>query len=301
MSEERWPIIDTHFHIGCSELHTFVAEEELIPILDREGVDMAVCFQQPRGHLFETPDWNPFHGNDYVAKIQRMFPTRVIGLATVAPYFIAPRTYSYPPSKRGQPFTLITRSPSLEEMERSILELGLHGLKMLPDVQGIPVNDRNMVFQLLDVMVRLQKETNRRLFVVVHCAENHQFNSVEAIADAARNYPDLMFFVAHCGFMRGTRKIPWVFGDLDNFFLDVTLCGAILPLIPSWEKYGPTRFVAGSDMVFASYRVMRAIVDDLCSNPEEKALVMGGNMARFLGIPKIKVVDSGDNVVAGTP
>lgn len=291
MSEERWPVIDTHFHIGVTGLFTFIAEEELIPILDREGIDMAVCFQQPQGYMHETPDWNPFIGNDYIAKIQRMFPDRVIGLATVAPFYQAPQVYSYPPSKKGQKFGLVTRSPSLEEVERCILDLDLNGLKMLPVLHGYPVNDRQLVFPLMDILVRLQKEANRRFFMVIHCDGDHQYNSVEAIADLVKHYPDLLFLVAHSGFMRGTRKIPWAFGDVGNFFLDLTVCGSTLPVLPSWEKYGPTRFSAGSDSVFAPYSVMRAIVDDLCDTPEEKALVMGGNLARYLGIPKIKGSD----------
>ena len=103
---DRWPVIDTHFHIGVSGTVTFLAEEELIPWMDKAGIDLQFVFQQNEGYTHKTPDWNPFIGNDYVARIQGMYPERVRGLATVNPYYrpsallvaIAPRGAAIRPS-----------------------------------------------------------------------------------------------------------------------------------------------------------------------------------------------------------
>lgn len=83
---ERWPVVDTHFHIGVNGITTFIAEEEMVPWMDEAGTDIQVVFQLNEGFTHRTPDWNPYTGNDYVGKIQRMFPDRTIGLGTVNPY-----------------------------------------------------------------------------------------------------------------------------------------------------------------------------------------------------------------------
>ena len=40
MKRERWPVIDTHLHVGVNPTTTFIAEEELIPYLDENGIDI---------------------------------------------------------------------------------------------------------------------------------------------------------------------------------------------------------------------------------------------------------------------
>ena len=125
--KERWPVIDTHFHIGVNRLITFLAEEELIPWMDEAGTDIQIVFQVNEGFAHETPDWNPWVGNDYIAKIQNMFPDRVIGLAIVNPWLQAPGVwrFPYPDPRDGKPFDKVSRSLALEELERSIVDLGL--------------------------------------------------------------------------------------------------------------------------------------------------------------------------------
>ncbi len=54
------------------------------------------------------------------------------------------------------------------------------------------------------------------------------------------------------------------------------------------RKYGAQRFTAGSDGPFASSLVKMAIVEDVANSEEEKELILGGNLAKYLGIPKIE-------------
>jgi predicted TIM-barrel fold metal-dependent hydrolase len=138
--KSEWPIVDVHHHVGVSTTCTFIAEEVLIPWMDDGGIDIQVVFQVNQHACHRTPDWNPFLGNDYIAKVQRMFSDRVIGLARIDPWQQPPARYSYPPAMRGKPFDRFTRNPAIEEIRRAILELGLWGIKMHPKEHGFPVN-----------------------------------------------------------------------------------------------------------------------------------------------------------------
>src|SRR4029079_16996795 len=126
MTVERvWPIIDTHHHIGLITTCTFIAKDALLPWMEAGRVDVQVVFQVNQGACHRTPDWNPYIGNDYIAKIQRTFPERVIGLATINHWQQQPGKYSYPPDLRGKPLDRVTRNLANEERHRAILELGL--------------------------------------------------------------------------------------------------------------------------------------------------------------------------------
>lgn len=67
-------IIDAHNHIG--ERHDLrLTAENLVRLMDRAGVDMAVAFSFPKL-------WD----NDYVARAVKAFPDRLIGFVGVNPW-----------------------------------------------------------------------------------------------------------------------------------------------------------------------------------------------------------------------
>jgi predicted TIM-barrel fold metal-dependent hydrolase len=68
----------------------------------------------------ETTTSDPFEGNDYVAEVMRRYPDVFIGWASVDPW-------------KGRAGVL--------ELERSVTELGLSGLKLHPITQGFFPND----------------------------------------------------------------------------------------------------------------------------------------------------------------
>ena len=288
MSKERYPVIDTHFHVGVNIINTFIAEDDLIPWMDDAKIDIQIIFQVNEGFTHRTPDWNPYLGNDYIAKIQKMLPERVVGLATINPWHQAPKDYVFPLSKRGQSFNAVTASPTLDEVERSIVDLGLCGLKMHPLEHGYAVNNADLIHPIMDRLTQLQRKVDRRLIVVVHAMGDSPFNSPEAIADIAKYYPDLLFLMAHSGFVWGYGTVARVVGPCENVMFDLTTCAQKSVVLEAYEKYGVQRFTAGSDGPFASSSVKMAIVADLVNDDEEEELVLGGNLAKYLGIPKIE-------------
>ena len=51
VKKDRWPVIDTHCHIGVNLINTFDAEKELIPYMDKNGVDIQVVFHNQPGSV----------------------------------------------------------------------------------------------------------------------------------------------------------------------------------------------------------------------------------------------------------
>jgi predicted TIM-barrel fold metal-dependent hydrolase len=253
--------------------------------MDRAGVDIQFIFQVNQAACHRTPDWNPYLGNDYVAKIQRMFPKRVIGLATINPWLQPPRGYTYPPEKRGKGFPLVSRNLALEECERAIGELGLRGVKMHPREHGYPVNHWT-VRQILDKLTALQRQGGRRLVVVVHAAADSNYNTPEAIGDVAKDYPDLLFLLAHAGYIWGGKTLARMVGPYENALFDLTACPDAGTVAEARDAYGAARFVAGTDGPFAWPAVKNAIVASVFPDPEEQAMVLGGNLCRMLGLPE---------------
>jgi hypothetical protein len=285
---ERWPVIDTHQHIGVGPQNTFIAEEELLPFQEREGVDISIIYQNNEGFTHRTPDWNPWTGNDYVAKVQRLLGDRAISLARVNQFMCPAQTYHFPPEKFGQPFDRATRNETLEELERCIVELGMSGLKSHPMLDGCAINHPFLMRSIFDLLTKLQDQVKRRFLVVVHCMGDSVFNSPEALADIAKYYPDLLFIAAHSGHVWGEATVSHVLGPLDNVMFDLTGCGQKSVVIEAYNTWGVERFTNGWDYPYAGPGVVRAIVEDLCESEEERQLVYGGNLAKYLGIPKIQ-------------
>ncbi len=286
----RWPVIDTHCHIGVNLINTFVAETELIPYLDKNGVDIQILFQVNEGFAHRTPEWNPFVGNDYIAKIQKMFPERVIGLATINPWLQRPKTYNYPPNEDGRPMDLPIKDEAIEELDRSILELGLWGLKMHPLEHNYEINNPTAVYPLLQRLTELQKISGRKMIVVIHGAGDSVNNTATAIAETAKAFPELLFLMAHAGFIWCYGTTSAVSIPVPNLMLDLTLNVGPYSVKDAYKACGPSKFTIGTDGPFDLAEIKDPIVRALTGDDEEAyQLIMGGNIAKYLDIPKIPV------------
>jgi hypothetical protein len=280
----RWPVIDTHFHLGINPLihHT---PDDLKRWMVDGGVDIQIVFQVNEGFVHKTPSWNPYIGNDFIADTQRAMPGRLIGLGMVNPYHQPPQ----PASGNSSRLRVVTRNPVLEELDRIIGELGLSGLKMHPYESHFQFNNPRIIFPIMERLVKLQDEVGRRLMIVTHAAGDSMNNSPEAIADTARRFPSLLFIAAHAGYKWGVPTIGQTLAREPNVLLDLTTFATTGALEHIYDEYGPARFSAGSDGPFATNRVKNAIVSSLTKgDAEASALILGGNVAKYLGLAKVE-------------
>lgn len=288
-TSERWPVIDTHYHTGVCLINTFDAEHELIPWMDKNGVDIQVIFQVNEGFAHRSPDWNPYIGNDYIAKIQRMFPERVIGLCTLDPWHQAPKTYNWPKSKFGRPMDLPIENETLDELERSIMDLGLQGIKLHPLEHNFEINNKALIYPIMEKLTELQHRAGRKMIVVTHCAGDSVNNTPTQMAQVARDFPEILFIMAHGGYMWAYGTTADVSAGIDNLMVDLTLNVTPTTLRQLYLNEGAGRFCIGTDGPFDLATTKELVVRDLVGdNEEDVQLIMGGNLAKYLGIPKIK-------------
>ncbi len=165
---------------------------------DHAGFDrivvLAISPQYLDGRLIGTVDpddvlglGSPMHPercNEYVAAVVGSDPDRFIGFASVNPAYRGARA-------------------AVDELERSILELGLSGVKLYPMYQHWAANDRNLAFPIYEKALELG------IPVMIHQAGSTRIDAELELArpavldDVGRVFRDLRVIVAHCGW-------PWV-------------------------------------------------------------------------------------------
>ncbi len=89
---------------------------------------------------------------------------------------------------------------------------------------------------IMDRLTQLQRKVDRRLIIVVHAMGDSPFNSPEAIADIAKCYPDLLFLMAHSGFVWGYGTVTRVVGPCENVMFDLTTCAQNSVVLEAYEK-----------------------------------------------------------------
>jgi predicted TIM-barrel fold metal-dependent hydrolase len=180
-AEEAWPTIGAEQslrdHAGFDKVVVLAVSPQF---LDGEligTVDNAGLTQVPGAP-------NPEKCNDYVADIVGQAPDRFIGFASVNPVYQGPER-------------------AVAELERSVTELGLTGLKLYPMYQNWSPDDREIAFPIF------AKAADLGIPVMVHQAGSTRIDARLSLGrpalldDVGREFRDLVVILAHCG-------IPWI-------------------------------------------------------------------------------------------
>lgn len=135
----------------------------------------------------ETASGQPYVGNDYIASIVRQYPDQFIGFASVDPW-------------KGQ--------LAINELERSVRELGLRGLKLHPTTQAFYPND-------LRFYPLWAKASALGIPVLFHSGQTGvgsgtpggggyklKYSHPMLLDDVAADFPDLTIIMAH-------PAVPW--------------------------------------------------------------------------------------------
>ena len=167
-------------------------------VRDHAGFDksiiLAVSPQWLDGRLIGTVDTegnlgvegppDPEKCNDYIAACVRADPEHLIGFASVNPAYQGPQA-------------------AVEELERSVAELGLSGVKLYPMYQHWMANDPEIAFPVYAKAQELQ------IPVMIHQAGSTRIDArlelgrPALLDDIGRTFRDLRVIVAHLGW-------PWV-------------------------------------------------------------------------------------------
>ena len=214
---------------------------------DANGVDACYTFMT-KGLQLES---RIVESNDGLARLRDQAPDRLYPWGTVHPAW---------PEKKIR-----------SEIRRIRKNLGLHGLKLVPLVQGYPLSAAGM-----DIIA--QEAADLDLPVTIHDGSPEYCSAIQVVY-FARKYPKVKVLSAH----GGLRELWPDFIDAVKQLHNVWIC---LSGPTQWgiqtlyDELGPERLLFGSDGGIGHRTVTTAYlrrIERLNAPKEHKALILGGN------------------------
>jgi len=268
-------------------------------VLAREGVDMQVLtLTTPGTHIESLP--------------------RAVGLARLVNDSLAAVARS-----RGKRFTALATLPlndpaaSAAELERAVTGLGLRGAMLFSNVNGVALADPRYwpLYERADALeavlyihpihpVGVAAMTEYWLMPLVGFPMDTTLAAAHLVfSGVAERFPRIRWVLGHLG-----GAIPYIAERLDRGFEAFPECRANLRRAPSTylkqfyydtvnfdaralrlavEFAGADHILAGSDYPhrIGSLRAMRESLNRLDVPAEDRALILGGNAAKLLGLP----------------
>ena len=169
-----------------------------------------------------------------------------------------------------------------DDPEREIIraiELGLRGLKIHPDTQGVNMDDPRLmaVYEILEA---------KRLPLVVHTGDyRYDYSHPQRLKNVLRAFPDLVVNGAHFG----GWSVPEIAYDLlseERCFFDMSSSMAFLGTRRTRElcrMFGCDRIMFGSDYPMASPKDELELFLSCGFTDDELDLMLHANAERFLG------------------
>ncbi len=267
-------------------------------VLDREGVDMQVLSFTAPGTDIHRPDRAVAHAhmvNDSFAEITRERPDRFTALAT-----------------------LPMRDPAAaaREVERATSELGLKGVMIFSNVNGVGLDDERFwpVYERADAAqaviyihptypVGVEAMTQYWLMPLVGFTFDTTLAAASLVfSGVVERFPRIRWVLAHLG-----GAIPYLAERLDRGFHAFKECRTHISRPPSdylrrfyydtvnfdvralrlaIDFAGTDHLLAGSDYPhqIGSIRAMFQSIDALAITERESAAILGDNTARLLGL-----------------
>jgi len=250
-------VFDAHTHLGRGDEHygaqalwdrkTHFLADDMIRLMDECGIDMVVAFGLGRP-VFED------RIKPVIDAVQR-YPERFVGF-----FWANPR-----------------EAGSVAAFKKAVPEYGLKGLKLHPIIDSYQAN-HSMVFPLIEAAGELGVP------VTIH---SHQPGSQPAlIGDLASRFPRVTIIMAHMG-MAAYKDAMYVAQKEPNIILETSAQPWTHRIIRvAADKIGIDRVIYGSDAPLHHPRVELTKIEVAGLPAEDKAKVLGGNIARLLGITR---------------
>ena len=255
-------IIDAHSHIESLDEYQNVPHSSYgMPIADLDtylsgyaenGVDACFTFICQG---FQLESLIP-RSNDGLARLRDKASDRIFPWGTVCPAW---------PEKKLR-----------AEIRRTVRDLGFHGIKLVPIVQGYPISAVGM-----DILA--QEAIDLGVPVVLHDGSPEYCSAIQ-VAYYARKYPDLSVLSGHGGLRELWPDFIDTAKELPN--LSICLSGPTQWGIQTlYDKLGPDRLLFGSDGGIGHPAVIKAYlrrIDELDAPKQHKQLILGGNAMKML-------------------
>jgi uncharacterized protein len=235
-------IIDAHAHIGTTPYVTQTVDDLLREMDASEVHGAVVC---PMGAELAVRNRE---GNDRMAAAMRAHPERLVGFATVNPWWGA---------------------DAIRELDRAVSRLELKGLKLHPVLQGFHIND-DIVLAVVERAVELG------LVTYVHTGTPVVSLPLQLLELASR-YPEGRFIAGHMGGADFYIDVPLSFPRAENVWLETSLSPHAGYVDEALAAVGTSRMLFGSDTPTSRIASELYKIRVLEFDPAVEEQVLGGN------------------------
>jgi len=227
---------------------------DLLSMMDRNGIDRVVT----------CPPYSSIGGcrtydecNRFIAGAMKEAEGRIIGFVRVNPHL-------------GE--------NALDSIRWAVEEEGFRGVKVHPRNEAFAINSEELAYPIADLAARL------RVPLLIHTGDpdTYGFAQPTLVGDLADAFPDLTLIVGHMG-KRLYEDAILVARWFENVILETSFRSP-RQIARAISRVGADRVVYGSDMPFGMMEVEKMKIDLCGIGDEEREMVLGGNMARILGL-----------------
>jgi len=251
-------IIDADVHISPVKGGLSIQVEELVRRMDYAGVDKALTWLQP----VYFPDVDS--GNALVYEAAKKYPDRILGFGWTDPHF--------------------GLEIARDQIKRCVEEYGFYGVKLNGAQNRFYIDSENLALPLIEEIAKTG------VILAFHIGTDgleatHPFR----LAKIARRFPETQILAVHMGGV--------AFHDLSDAAIEaaqecpnITMIGSgvrAVNVLKAIKTLGADRVCFGSDTPFALMHVELAMYTALLRDEvteDEKALILGGNIARLFEI-----------------
>lgn len=251
-------IIDADAHITPVKGGWNIQAEELVRRMDYAGVDKALTWLQPA--YFPDVD----SGNALVYEATQKYPDRILGFGWADPHF------GWEAAK--------------DQIKRCLEEYGFYGVKLNGAQNSFYIDNEDMALPLIEEVAKTG------VILAFHIGTDaFEATHPYRLAKIARRYPETQILAVHMGGV--------AYHDLSNAAIEaaqecpnITLIGSAVRavnVLKAIKTLGAERVCFGSDTPFGLMHVELAMYAALLRDEvteDEKALIMGGNIARLFEI-----------------
>ncbi len=248
-------IVDADCHISPESDELAITVEQLIPMMDRNGVEKALCWLKPpyTRHIAEH--------NRAVHEAEKAYPDRVIGFGWANPR--------------------LGVEMAAEQVRRCLEEYGFPGVKLNGAQDDYFIDDEVLALPLIE------RVADAGAVLALHVgADAYEHTHPFRVAKIVARFPDMPILLAHMGGVGrpSLHEAAIEFaGEHGNMFM-IGSAADPKAILKAVRVLGPERVCYGSDSPFGLMRVELAKYEALLRDlPEgERELVMGGNILRIL-------------------
>jgi predicted TIM-barrel fold metal-dependent hydrolase len=250
-------LIDADCHISSQRGDPDITAEELIPLMDANGVDRALCWLKPpyRRHLEEE--------SRAVCEAARRYADRIIGFGWANPR--------------------LGLQAAFDAVKRCLEDYGFPGVKLNGAQDDYFIDDEKLS---LPVIERIAEAGAVLAFHVG--ADAYEHTHPFRVAKIAARFPETKVLMVHMGGV-GVPSLHAAAIEFAQQHPNIHLIGSAAEskaILKAIRLLGPERVSYGSDTPFGLMHVELARYRALLHEADERTreLVMGGSIARILGV-----------------